>query len=211
MVDDLCEAMSFAAQTLTKSPGFTAAVVLTLALGIGASSAMFHRGELRAVTPDRIRRSGAARDPLGGHPGGRPQQQHLTRELLRLARAEPHLRGARRVGRRGAHSHRRRRPGDRRPDDHPQRPAGHGDSRCARCRRSRARARAPGRHRPARAQLPEAHERGYGLRTEQVLTMRIAARSARYRQAATLVNFTDQLQERLAALPGTRSVGIISP
>ncbi len=50
-----------------------------------------------------------------------------------------------------------------------------------------------------------------GLRTEQVLTMRIAARSARYRQAATLVNFTDQLQERLAALPGTRSVGIISP
>lgn len=50
-----------------------------------------------------------------------------------------------------------------------------------------------------------------GLHTEQVLTMRIAARSARYQEPATLVNFTDELQERLAAHPGTRSVGIISP
>lgn len=50
-----------------------------------------------------------------------------------------------------------------------------------------------------------------GLRTEQVLTMRIAARSARYRAAATVVDFADELQERLAAHPGTRSVGIISP
>lgn len=44
-----------------------------------------------------------------------------------------------------------------------------------------------------------------GLRTEQVLTMRIAARSARYRAAATVVDFADELQERLAAHPGTRS------
>jgi hypothetical protein len=39
--DDLCQDMSVAARAMLRSPGFTAAVVLTLALGIGASSAMF--------------------------------------------------------------------------------------------------------------------------------------------------------------------------
>src|SRR5688500_13529051 len=39
--DDLRHDLAFAARTMAKSPGFTLAVVLTLALGIGASSAMF--------------------------------------------------------------------------------------------------------------------------------------------------------------------------
>lgn len=50
-----------------------------------------------------------------------------------------------------------------------------------------------------------------GLQAEQVLTMRVAARPARYQEPATLLSFTSELQERMAALPGARAVGISSP
>ena len=50
-----------------------------------------------------------------------------------------------------------------------------------------------------------------GVQTEGVLTMRVAATSARYEQSAAVLNFTGDLQQRLAALSGARAVGISSP
>jgi putative ABC transport system permease protein len=50
-----------------------------------------------------------------------------------------------------------------------------------------------------------------GLETEQVTTMRLAARAARYQEPAALRELTSELQRRIAALPGVRAVGIGGP
>lgn len=50
-----------------------------------------------------------------------------------------------------------------------------------------------------------------GVATDNLLTMRLAARSARYDESAALLNFTNELTTRLQALPGARNVGIIGP
>jgi putative ABC transport system permease protein len=50
-----------------------------------------------------------------------------------------------------------------------------------------------------------------GMRTEQVLAVRVAARSARYQEPGALVGLTTELQQRLAALPEARAVGVIGP
>jgi putative ABC transport system permease protein len=50
-----------------------------------------------------------------------------------------------------------------------------------------------------------------GLETEQALTMRITAQATRYEEPAALAALAEGLMERIAAIPGARAVGIVSP
>jgi predicted permease len=67
--------MRFAIRSLAKAPGFSAAVVLTLAIGLGANAALFavvNRILLRPLPypdPARLVAIGETRDGLGGRPG----------------------------------------------------------------------------------------------------------------------------------------------
>jgi hypothetical protein len=59
IIDDLLQDLRYGARTLSRSPAFTAIVVLSLALGIGANSAIFSL--INAV----FLRSVPVRDPAG--------------------------------------------------------------------------------------------------------------------------------------------------